>query len=131
MLNVFAMLEFVPSFRYGRRTAGGVGGPAAPAPREAVLMFKFGSAELSDDAAISAGIVAEAAFYNLPERKIRVIGYASAQGGSAYNERLSKERARRVARYLELHGVPADRIGVEWRGGVGGSENKKAVITFE
>jgi OOP family OmpA-OmpF porin len=94
-------------------------------------MFKFASAGISDDAARAVGAVADAAFYDLPNAKLRVIGYADAIGGADYNVRLSKQRAERVARYLELHGISRDRLKIEWRGGAGGPENRKVTVEIE
>jgi outer membrane protein OmpA-like peptidoglycan-associated protein len=128
LFNVFTMLELAPSLKkHHERTAR----PPGETAKGATLMFKFASAGISDDAARAAGAVADAAFYDLPGSKLRVIGYADAIGGADYNVRLSKQRAERVARYLELHGIRRDRLKVEWRGGAGGPENRKVTVEIE
>ena len=53
--------------------------------------------------------------HNLP---IKLIGYADKKTGTAdYNQGLSERRARAVAKRLtEKHGIPTDRISIEWKG---------------
>lgn len=43
-------------------------------------------------------------------RSVKVIGYASSEGTQKYNQRLSKKRAERVAKYAEKIGVKVSQI---------------------
>lgn len=54
---------------------------------------------------------------NHPERHILITGYADqATGTPEINERLSKERAQRVAAYLRERGIPDSRIHADYKG---------------
>jgi len=47
-----------------------------------------------------------------PKAGVRVIGYADAQGGNSYNERLGLRRAAAVRRFLRAQGIDRSRIRV-------------------
>lgn len=53
---------------------------------------------------------------NHQDMKIRVEGYADAEGSAARNLRLSKQRAEAVRKYLMTHGIEGDRIEAEGLG---------------
>ena len=45
-----------------------------------------------------------------PNEKVRISGYTDSTGPEAYNMKLSQERAKNAARYLESLGIAANRI---------------------
>ncbi|MDX8395471.1 MAG: OmpA family protein [Mariprofundaceae bacterium] len=47
---------------------------------------------------------------------IRVVGHTDSRGTAAYNQRLSEDRAKAVAWYIEDNGVAANRVSSEGRG---------------
>lgn len=73
------------------------------------INFKFNSSKLLDRDIKVLDEVAEFAQKH-PDAVINVNGYASKVGTYAYNLKLSQQRAESVARYLEQHGVPRDRM---------------------
>jgi hypothetical protein len=52
----------------------------------------------------------------LRSERVRLVGHADPRGTDAYNTKLGLSRAESVAKYLESHGIPADRIIVETHG---------------
>lgn len=48
--------------------------------------------------------------------KVEVIGFADQTGGKAVNMRVSKDRAKEVAKTLEAGGLPANKIQTSWKG---------------
>lgn len=77
----------------------------------ATVNFKVGSARLSPEAKASLDEVATAAT-TMKGYVIEVTGFASSEGGTAYNKSLSQRRAQAVIDYLvETHNVPLRRIG--------------------
>jgi outer membrane protein OmpA-like peptidoglycan-associated protein len=92
--------------------------PAAPPPlveRKYIVFFDFDKASLT---AAGARIVESAAetFKATGSAKIDLTGYTDLAGTQAYNLKLSERRAETVRNYLVKLGVPADEIGVSWRG---------------
>ena len=80
----------------------------------ATVNFKVGSAVLSPEAKASLDEVATAAA-NLKGYTIEVTGFASADGGTLMNKRLSERRAQAVKEYLiETHNIPLRRIGTSY-----------------
>jgi outer membrane protein OmpA-like peptidoglycan-associated protein len=77
----------------------------------ATVNFKVGSARLSPESKAALDEVASAAT-TLKGYVIEVTGFASAEGGTAYNKSLSQRRAQAVIDYMvETHNVPLRRIG--------------------
>ena len=76
--------------------------------------FRVGSAVLSPDAKTRLDALAQQAM-TLKGYTIEITGFASAEGGTAMNKRLSENRARSVINYLvENHNVPLRRIGTSF-----------------
>jgi outer membrane protein OmpA-like peptidoglycan-associated protein len=76
--------------------------------------FRVGSAVLSEDAKMRLDQVAQAAM-SLKGYEIEITGFASSEGGTAMNKRLSENRARSVINYLvETHNIPLRRIGTSF-----------------
>ncbi len=48
--------------------------------------------------------------------KVEVIGFADQTGGRAVNMRVSRDRAKEVAKTLKAGGLPADKIQTSWKG---------------
>lgn len=48
--------------------------------------------------------------------KVEVIGFADQTGGKAVNMKVSRERAKEVAKTLEAGGLPASKIQTSWKG---------------
>ena len=71
--------------------------------------FAFNSSELNPK---YVGRLAEAAqlLRNYPGYHLRVTGHADTIGGKASNQHLSLKRAEQVSRYLQILGLPAERI---------------------
>jgi outer membrane protein OmpA-like peptidoglycan-associated protein len=77
----------------------------------ATVNFRVNSSVLSPDAKASLDEVATAAT-TMKGYVIEITGFASAEGGTAHNKRLSQRRAQSVIDYLvETHNVPLRRIG--------------------
>jgi len=83
---------------------------------ENIVLFRISSAVIDANQRIQIFNTAE--FLKNTNEKIKVIGFADRQTGSAaYNLRLSERRARAVAQELiSRYGISSDRIIVEWRG---------------
>jgi outer membrane protein OmpA-like peptidoglycan-associated protein len=80
----------------------------------ATVNFRVGSAVLSPEAKTALDEVA-AASQGLKGYTIEVTGFASSEGGTAMNKRLSQRRAQAVIDYLvENHNVPLRRIGTSY-----------------
>jgi len=80
----------------------------------ATVNFKVGSAVLSPEARTSLDEVANAA-QGLKGYTIEVTGFASSDGNTAMNKKLSQRRAQAVIDYLvENHNVPLRRIGTSY-----------------
>jgi outer membrane protein OmpA-like peptidoglycan-associated protein len=80
----------------------------------ATVNFRVNSAVLSPDAKASLDEVAAAAT-SLRGYTIEVTGFASSEGGTLLNKRLSERRARAVIDYMvENHNVPLRRIGTSY-----------------
>jgi outer membrane protein OmpA-like peptidoglycan-associated protein len=78
--------------------------------RNVIVHFKVGSAVLSDDARKSLDDLARQT-ESLKGFVIEVAGFASSEGGLAFNQRLSRRRAEAVSEYLaEQHNIPLRRI---------------------
>ncbi len=74
--------------------------------------FAFDSAELNPK---YIGRLAEAAqlLRNKPDYHLRITGHADAVGTKDYNQTLALARAKQVGRYLQILGLPSDRIEVD------------------
>jgi len=80
----------------------------------ATVNFRVGSAVLSPEAKTQLDEVATAS-QNLKGYTIEVTGFASADGGTEMNKRLSERRRDAVVRYLvENHNIPLRRIGTSF-----------------
>jgi outer membrane protein OmpA-like peptidoglycan-associated protein len=95
-----------------------VAAPAPPPPmaeRKYLVFFDFDKSSLT---AAGARIVEDAAstFKTTGAAKVDLTGYTDLAGTQAYNLKLSERRAETVRNYLVKLGVPADEIGVSWRG---------------
>ena len=120
---------------YAVASVGGSGAPAArqsdrdeiqarygavidglpPRPQRIELNFEFGSDRLTAQSrALVPGIIKLLKDYPAPE--VVVIGYTDAVGDSAYNDKLSLERAQRVRDLLIGAGIPKDVIQTVGRG---------------
>jgi outer membrane protein OmpA-like peptidoglycan-associated protein len=76
--------------------------------------FRVGSAVLSLEGKEKLDAIAQQAM-TLKGYEIEITGFASAEGGTAMNKRLSENRARSVINYLvETHNVPLRRIGTSF-----------------
>ena len=82
------------------------------------VLFKVGSATLSDDAKKSLDQVTQES-QSEHGFAIEVTGYASADGSNDANKRLSRRRADTVVEYLVDHGVPLRRIVMPYGHGEG------------
>ncbi len=93
--------------------------------------FAFDSSELNPK---YIGRLAEAAqlLHNQPDYHLRITGHADAMGEKTHNRTLSLERAKKVGRYLQILGFPAEHIQVDAVGSdqplFNDSDNKKAHI---
>lgn len=75
-----------------------------------------------------------------PQEKVRINGYTDSTGTDAYNLKLSERRSMSVAKYLEGHGIAADRIQTKGYGKTnfvasnataeGRMKNRRAEILF-
>jgi len=80
----------------------------------ATVNFKVGSAVLSPEAKASLDEVANAST-SLKGYSIEVTGFASSDGGTMMNKKLSQRRAQAVIDYLvETHNIPLRRIGTSY-----------------
>jgi outer membrane protein OmpA-like peptidoglycan-associated protein len=95
--------------------APAAGQAAALPPREDIVFFSLGSAQLTPDArnAIREA-VADAKQHNL--KRVQVTGHTDTLGAAESNERLSWRRADAVAQEIVAQGVPRDQIDVVGRG---------------
>lgn len=73
------------------------------------ILFKLNSAEL-DPSAFSELDRAVFALTNEPGLEVLVAGHTDSTGSADYNQKLSEDRARSVARYFELQGVSPFRV---------------------
>jgi hypothetical protein len=86
----------------------------AQAP-ERVVFFALGSDRIS--AAGMAELDAAAADYAATgAASVSIVGHTDTTGSAAYNEDLSRRRAKNVADALAARGVPADQMLTAWRG---------------
>ena len=75
--------------------------------------FKFGAAELPDEAKARLDTVVQQLKANPNGAYIEVEGYTDNRGAKTYNDKLGLERAESVKRYLyEQHQIPLHRISV-------------------
>lgn len=90
---------------------------AAPPSLSMAVQFDFDSARLRPQGV--AELMKLAAALRSPQlagSRFLVEGHTDAQGAAAYNLRLSQSRADEVRRFLQLHGVAAERITTAGRG---------------
>ncbi|MEN9918418.1 MAG: hypothetical protein RL662_854 [Bacteroidota bacterium] len=82
-----------------------------------VVFFRINSAVVDQNQEISIYNTAEYLKAN-PNAKVKVVGYADKQTGSAnYNLKLSEKRARNVANSLmQKYKISSNRVQVEWKG---------------
>ena len=73
------------------------------------IYFAFDSYELTNKAKFYLSSIVDA-LNKVPEAKIAIDGHASSEGDSTYNDILSENRARSVARFLINKGVDKNRI---------------------
>ena len=67
--------------------------------------FKFDSSELQPPAKEILDSLANDLINDTQKTEVEANGYASSEGGVAYNQRLSERRARAVVEYLKAKGV--------------------------
>ncbi|MDU1903253.1 MAG: OmpA family protein [Dysgonomonas sp.] len=82
-----------------------------------VVFFRLNSAVIDNNQEISIYNTAEYLKAN-PNAKVKVVGYADKQTGTAaYNMKLSEKRSRNVAKVLvDKYKISSDRVQVEWKG---------------
>jgi len=86
-----------------------------PRPQRIELNFEFGSDRLTPQSkALVPGVLKLLKDFPAPE--VVVIGYTDAVGDSAFNDKLSLERAQRIRDLLISAGIPKDVIQVVGRG---------------
>ena len=119
--------------------APAAGQAAALPPREDIVFFSLGSAQLTPDArnAIREAI-ADARQHNL--KRVQVTGHTDTLGAADSNEQLSWRRADAVAQEIAAQGVPRDQIDVVGRGetdlpvptgdNVPEAQNRRVAINF-
>lgn len=85
---------------------------ATAAPQDVVYLFPLDGSEIPDDATLNklAKDVAASGAY------VSVVAYTDESGNSAYNQRLSERRAKRVGDYLISHGVPSNHVKTKGMG---------------
>ena len=80
-----------------------------------VIYFKEGSSKLEWKETQNLAWALEK-LQRWPDRKVAIVGHASATGTEASNLDLSKQRALNVKKYLVNGGIPEDRISVDFKG---------------
>lgn len=82
-----------------------------------VVFFRLNSATIDRNQEINIYNTAEY-LRNNPSAKVKIVGYADRQTGTAeYNMKLSERRAKTVAKALiEKYNISSDRVRVEWKG---------------
>lgn len=85
---------------------------ATAVPHDVVYLFPLDGSDIPDDATLNklAKEVAATGAY------VSVVAYTDESGNSAYNQRLSERRAKRVGDYLIAHGVPGDHVKTKGMG---------------
>lgn len=79
------------------------------------VLFEFDSAELSGKAQDTLAEVVKK-LNQTPGQIINVVGHTDSRGADAYNQKLSLNRAKRVAKYLTQNGIKASRVKAQGRG---------------
>lgn len=79
------------------------------------IYFAFDSYELTNKAKFYLSSIVDA-LNRVPEAKIMIDGHASSEGDSTYNDILSTNRARTVARFLINKGIDKDRVVIAGHG---------------
>lgn len=106
----------------------------------AAIRYDLRSYDMSKVESEMVKALSEAFIKTSQEGKLLVEGYTCNVGNSAYNEKLSCQRAERVGNLLKDAGIPADKVEVKWYGetkygqlpGVSGQEaNRRVTITVE
>jgi outer membrane protein OmpA-like peptidoglycan-associated protein len=110
-----AQWQRAPRIGTTERQADGTVRLGAPS---ATVLFAPNSTELSEDAEARLDLLAKTLRSQTPPRNVIVEGYTDDAGTEATNVRVSQERAREVARYLERKGVAAERIATRGMGAV-------------
>ena len=77
------------------------------------VLFASAKWELLPAAQIKLNDVANALIKEDPLSKIVVEGHTDSQGGAAYNQNLSQQRAQAVRNYLVTRGIAQDRISAQ------------------
>ena len=105
------------------------------------VLFEFDSSRLTREAESKINTIADS-LHGLSDRQnIAVEGYTDSVGSESYNQRLSEERARSVARALEHDGIASRRLSVKGFGESkpvasnatehGRSENRRVEVIVE
>lgn len=106
---------------------------AASQPDGNVVVYLFGNNV--DKVSENPSLNELAAIAKRTGRDVVIRAYASPVGSAAYNQRLSDERARHVARYLQRHGVPASQIEAAGYGATNAystpAQDRRAVVTLQ
>jgi outer membrane protein OmpA-like peptidoglycan-associated protein len=80
------------------------------------VLFAFDSSELTLSAEDTAGDIAKSLQGRADGRRIAIEGHTDSKGSSAYNQRLSEQRAQSVARQLGRDGVSRNQMKVRGYG---------------
>ena len=83
--------------------------PAEPAPQNFLVYFDSNKSNVRVDAALTLELVVTAA-KQLGSANVVLTGHTDTMGSSAYNQKLSDERALSVKNYLARHGVSVSNV---------------------
>jgi len=89
--------------------------PLGPTLLETSLPFEHNKYELNMAAMLEVERLAELLVVN-PEAKVELTGHSDHTGRDEYNMLLSLQRVDQVAQYLEMRGIPKDRIALHGKG---------------
>jgi outer membrane protein OmpA-like peptidoglycan-associated protein len=82
----------------------------------AVVHFVFDDTEFASMADAETMTKVTSILKEVPNAKIRIVGYTDKVGTEKYNQKLSLRRANKVKTYLVKHGIDASRLSVEGMG---------------
>ncbi|MBQ0709491.1 MULTISPECIES: OmpA family protein [unclassified Ochrobactrum] len=79
------------------------------------ILFDFDSVKLTGKAKATLTDIARI-LESMPDSAVRVVGHTDSKGSDSYNDKLSKNRADAVIKFLAGNGVPSARMKPEGRG---------------